>query len=254
MSYTVVIPARYAASRLPGKPLRELAGRPLVEHAWRCARRSGAAQVIVATDDERIAEAARDFGAQVCMTDPGHASGTDRIAEVAAAIGLDDDAVVVNLQSDEPLMPPALLDQVAAEALGDAEASIATLCTPIADADELFDPNVVKVVFDRRGHALYFSRAPIPWARDAFAQGARVLPSQQDLAAHFRHIGLYAYRAGFLREYVSWEPCALERTEALEQLRAMWHGRRIRIAVACERPGPGIDTPQDLSALQAMMG
>lgn len=259
MSYTVVIPARYAASRLPGKPLRELAGRSLVEHAWRCAQRSGAAEVIVATDDERIASVARGFGAKVCMTDPAHASGTDRIAEVARAIGLADDAVVVNLQSDEPQMPPALLDQVAAEALGDSEAAIATLCTPIESAEELFDPNVVKVVTDRHGHALYFSRAPIPWAREAFAQGARVLPAPEqsglaDLAGHFRHIGLYAYRAGFLREYVSWEPCALERTEALEQLRAMWHGRRIRVAIACERPGPGIDTPEDLAALQAAMG
>ncbi|MDR2877514.1 MAG: 3-deoxy-manno-octulosonate cytidylyltransferase, partial [Chromatiales bacterium] len=236
-------------------PLRELAGRPLVEHAWRCAKASAATEVIVATDDERIATVARGFGARVCMTDLAHASGTDRIAEVARIIGLAGDDVVVNLQSDEPQMPPALLDQVAYEALGDREASIATLCTPIESAHELFDPNVVKVVSDQRGHALYFSRAPIPWARDAFAQEARTLPPVSVApAGYFRHIGLYAYRVGFLRDFVSWEPCALERTEVLEQLRAMWHGHRIRVAVACERPGPGIDTPQDLAALQAVMG
>ena len=246
MSFTVVIPARYAASRLPGKPLRELAGRPLVEHAWRRASESGAVEVIVATDDERIARVAEGFGARVCMTDGAHASGTDRIAEVARVMGLADDRVVVNLQCDEPYMPAALIDQVAADIAGDAEASIATLCAPLEGADELFDPNAVKVVRDARGCALYFSRAPIPWARDAFAQGRR----EPGASTHFRHIGLYAYRAGFLREYVGWPVCELERVEALEQLRALWHGRRIRVGIASERPGPGVDTEQDLAALQ----
>lgn len=249
MNYVVVIPARYAASRLPGKPLRELGGRPLVEHAWRCASRSGAAEVIIATDDERIADVARGFGARVCMTGAAHASGTDRIAEAARLMGYADGDIVVNLQCDEPQMPPALLDQVAAEIAADADAAIATLGTPVVSAGELFDPNVVKVVTDERGHALYFSRAPIPWARDAFSDERRSFPEGEPV--HYRHIGLYAYRAGFLREFVGWPPCAIERVEALEQLRALWHGRRIRVAVACDRPGPGIDTEQDLAQLQA---
>lgn len=248
MTYTVVIPARYAASRLPGKPLRELDGRPLVEHAWRRATESGAAEVIVATDDERIARVARGFGARVCMTDGAHSSGTDRIAEVVRAVGLADDRIVVNLQCDEPRMPASLLDQAAADLAGDAEASIATLCTPLEGAEELFDPNVVKVVLDARGYALYFSRAPIPWARDLFSEGRRPLPGAP---VYYRHIGLYAYRAGFLREYVGWAACELERLEALEQLRALWHGRRIRVAVARERPGPGVDTERDLAMLQS---
>lgn len=248
MSFTVVIPARYAASRLPGKPLRELDGKPLVEHAWHCAVASGAADVIVATDDARIARVAGAFGARVCMTDTAHASGTDRIAEVARVMNLGDDRVVVNLQCDEPHMPPTLLAQVAGDIAGDDAADIATLCTPITEAAELSDPNLVKVVRDAAGYGIYFSRAPIPWVRDAFAAGERTPPGP---STHLRHIGLYAYRAGFLREYVSWEPCELERLEALEQLRALWHGRRIRVGIARELPGPGIDTPQDLAALQA---
>lgn len=248
MSFTVVIPARYAASRLPGKPLRELDGRPLVEHAWRCAVASGAQTVIVATDDERVARVAGAFGAEVCMTDTAHASGTDRIAEVARLMGFADDRVVVNLQCDEPHMPPLLLDQVAGDITGDSAADIATLCTPIAGSAELFDPNVVKVVRDAAGYGIFFSRAPIPWVRDAFARGEREPPGT---STHQRHIGLYAYRAGFLREYVGWTPCELERLEALEQLRALWHGRRIRVGIARELPGAGVDTPQDLAALQA---
>ncbi|MDX9740219.1 MAG: 3-deoxy-manno-octulosonate cytidylyltransferase [Gammaproteobacteria bacterium] len=248
MSYTVVIPARYGASRLPGKPLRLIAGRTLVEHAWRLARESGAERVIVATDDERVATVAREFGAEVCITGTQHASGTDRIAEVARVVGLADDHIVVNLQCDEPQMPAALLDQVARAIAEDAEVSIATLCAPIREAAELFDPNVVKVVVNARGHALYFSRAPIPWARDAFARAPGVMPEGD--AAYLRHIGLYAYRAGFLQEFVGWTPCMLERTEALEQLRALWHGRVIRVEVAHVRPGPGIDTEEDLTALR----
>lgn len=248
MSYTVVIPARYAASRLPGKPLREIGGRTLVEHAWRLAQDSGAGRVIVATDDARVASIADGFGADVCMTATHHASGTDRIAEVARLAGLADDHVLVNLQCDEPQMPAALLDQAAGAIASDPVAAIATLCTPIREAAELFDPNVVKVVMDVRGHAIYFSRAPVPWARDAFAQSPGTLPPGD--SPYHRHIGLYAYRAGFLREFVGWTPCALERTEALEQLRALWHGRIIRVEVAQALPGPGVDTEQDLAALR----
>lgn len=243
MSYTVVIPARYGATRLPGKPLREVGGRTLVEHACRRAIESGAGEVIVATDDERIAGVARGTGVRVCMTDPAHPSGTDRIAEVARSAGFDDDRIVVNLQCDEPWMPAALIDQVADEAAGDPEASIATLMTPIEEAGELFDPNVVKVCIDARGYALYFSRAPIPWAREAFGREERALAPG---IVHHRHIGLYAYRAGFLRDFVAFGPCELERVEALEQLRALWHGRKVRVARARAHPGDGIDTEADL--------
>lgn len=248
MSYTVVIPARYGASRLPGKPLREVRGRTLVEHACRRGIESGAAEVIVATDDERIATVARAAGAQACMTDPAHPSGTDRIAEVARVRGFADDHIVVNLQCDEPDMPATLIGQVAAEAAGDPDASIATLMTPLEEAGDLFDPNVVKVCVDAEGHAIYFSRAPIPWARDAFAREAGALPAG---VTYYRHIGLYAYRAGFLREFVAWGPCELERVEALEQLRALWHGRKVRVGLARAHPGAGIDTESDLDRANA---
>jgi 3-deoxy-manno-octulosonate cytidylyltransferase (CMP-KDO synthetase) len=250
MGYTVIIPARYGSTRLPGKPLREIAGRPMIEHVYRRARASGADEVIVATDDERVAQAARAFGARVCLTDPAHPSGTDRLAEVARQLGFSDDRILVNVQGDEPLLPPALIDQVAADLATHAVASVATLCEPIATAAELFDPNVVKVVMDGEGYALYFSRAVIPWDRDAFAVATPALPAEP---MHYRHIGLYAYRAGFVRAYVSWPPCALERMEKLEQLRALWHGHRIHVGIAHEKPGPGVDTGQDLERVEQLL-
>jgi 3-deoxy-manno-octulosonate cytidylyltransferase (CMP-KDO synthetase) len=250
MGFIVVIPARYGSTRLPGKPLREIAGRPMIEHVYRRARKSGADDVIIATDDERIARAARDFGARVCLTATTHPSGTDRLAEVARLLDMPDDQILVNVQGDEPQMPPALIDQVAADLAAHAAARIATLCEPVASATELFDPNVVKVVRDELGYALYFSRAVIPWDRAAFAVATPALPAG---TVHYRHIGLYAYRAGFVRAYVAWPPCALERVEMLEQLRALWHGQRIYVGIARETPGHGVDTAQDLERVEQLL-
>ena len=240
--FKVVIPARYGSSRLPGKPLRELAGRPMVEHVYRRACESGAEQVVIATDDARIEAVARGFGAAVEMTKPEHPSGTDRLAEVVERLGWPDDAIIVNLQGDEPLMPPALIRQVADNLADQPQAAIATLCTPIIEAAEFFDPNVVKVVSDGAGCALYFSRAPIPWSRDAFAQNREQLPPGVE---HRRHLGLYAYRASFLRAYRGLAPAPLEGIEMLEQLRALWHGYRIHVADAVTQPGPGVDVEAD---------
>jgi 3-deoxy-manno-octulosonate cytidylyltransferase (CMP-KDO synthetase) len=250
MNFTVVIPARYGAVRLPGKPLREIAGRPMIEHVYRRATESGAAEVIIATDDERIKGVAEGFGARVCMTDPKIPSGTDRIADVVRQLAYPDDRIVVNLQGDEPQMPATLIDQVAQDISRYEEASISTLCVRTRDMGELFDPGIVKVVMDAEGYALYFSRAPIPWVRDGFATEPRTLPAD---AAHYRHIGLYAYRARFLREYARWNPCPLERMESLEQLRALWHARRIHVAVARERPPVGVDTERDLQRVARAM-
>lgn len=240
--FKVVIPARYGSSRLPGKPLRMLAGRTMVEHVYRRACESGAEQVVIATDDARIETAARGFGAAVEMTAADHPSGTDRLAEVVERLGWPDDAIIVNLQGDEPLMPPALIRQVAENLAAQPQAAIATLCTPITAAAEFFDPNVVKLVSDGAGFALYFSRAPIPWSRDAFAVSRERLPAG---VAHRRHLGLYAYRAGFLRAYRSLTPAPLEGIEMLEQLRALWHGYRIHVADAVAQPGPGVDVEAD---------
>jgi len=247
----IVIPARYASTRLPGKPLLELAGKPMLQHVWERAGRAHALEVVVATDDERIARAADAFGARVCMTDPTHASGTERIAEVIEVMGWPDDEIVVNLQGDEPLMPPALLDQVARDLEHHEAADVATLATHLESPDQLFDPSVVKVVLDGKGYALYFSRAPVPWDRDAMAWGEA--PTMETVRGHLRHIGLYAYRAGFVREYVKWRPSELERQEALEQLRVLWHGRRIHVSMAAEAPAAGVDTPEDLARVETLL-
>ena len=251
MSFHVVIPARYAATRLPGKPLLDIAGRPMIQHVHQRARESGAEQVIIATDDERVQAAAEGFGAQVCMTSSEHRSGTDRLAEVVDQLGLDDRQIVVNLQGDEPLMPPALIHQVADNLAANPDAGMATVCSRITTAAELFDPHVVKVVMDAAGMAVYFSRAPIPWDRDAFASTTEELPEHSE---HYRHIGLYAYRAGFLRQYVDWPSCHLEAMESLEQLRALWHGQRIHVAEAVETPPPGVDTERDLDMVRSHFG
>ena len=241
--FKVVIPARYGSSRLPGKPLVDIGGRPLIAHVWEQARASTAAEVIVATDDERIAEVCGGLGADVAITSRAHQSGSDRIAEVIQQRGWGADSIVVNLQGDEPCMPPALIDQVAADLARQEEARVATLACPITDAALLFDPHVVKVVTDARGFALYFSRAPIPWHRDEFLRGRSRLP---DGVPFHRHIGLYAYRAGFLARYVAWQPAPLELAESLEQLRILWHGEPIHVSVAREEPGPGVDTADDV--------
>lgn len=251
MGFKVIIPARYASQRLPGKPLRAIAGRPMIQLVWEQARESGAEQVVVATDDERIVAAVRAFGGEVCLTAQTHRSGTDRLAETARAIGCGPEDILVNLQGDEPLMPPALIAQVAEGLARRSEVPVATLCTPLEHVHELFDRNIVKVVRDAQGHALYFSRAPIPWHRDEFALRTDCLPG--DGTPFMRHIGLYAYRADFLAEYVTWPPSPLEAAESLEQLRVLWNGRRILAEVARTVPGPGVDTEDDLLRVEALL-
>jgi len=250
LGFHAIIPARFASTRLPGKPLLEIDGKPMLQHVCERAAQSGADSVTVATDDERIVDAVNGFGGSVCMTSPEHASGTERLAEAAELIGLDDDDVVVNLQGDEPLMPPELITQVADILQGDHGADMSTLCTRIHTAAELFDPHVVKVVMDSLGNALYFSRAVIPWDRDAFAVTTEELPEQ---AVHYRHLGIYGYRVGFLEAYVKKESCALERMESLEQLRVLWHGGRIHVAEAQTVPGPGVDTAEDLERVRELV-
>lgn len=249
MSFSVVIPARYGSTRLPGKPLLDIAGKPMVQRVWEQARRSGADEVIVATDDARIEEVASGFGALVCMTDADHPSGTDRLQQVAGLRGWADDRIVVNVQGDEPLIPPALIDQVAANLAAHPEAGIATLCETISQHAELTNPNAVKVVADVNGLALYFSRATIPWPRDAFSKKPDTMPEGQ----WNRHIGIYAYRTAFLHRYVSWPPAPLEELEQLEQLRALYQGERIHVARAVEKVPAGVDTPADLEAVRRLL-
>ena len=247
MTFAVVIPARYASTRLPGKPLAEIAGKPMIQHVYDRAEASGARPVVIATDDERIFEAARAFGASARMTAAHHRSGTERVAEVAEALLAQGESIVVNVQGDEPLLPPALIRQVASNLSAHPEADVATLCEPIDEAETLLDPAVVKVVFDRHGYALYFSRAPIPWYRDRFAAGVNDLPED---SPHFRHVGIYAYRIAFLRRYVTQAACELERVEALEQLRVLYEGGRIHVAQALEPAGPGVDNADDLARVR----
>lgn len=249
--FHVIIPARYASTRLPGKPLQDIGGKPMIRHVWEQANKSDAASVTIATDDQRIAEVCAKFGATVVMTRADHPSGTDRLQEVVSQLGLDPEAHVVNVQGDEPLIPPALINQVAGNLREYPAASIATLAEPLQDIDTLFNPNAVKVVTDHQGFALYFSRAPIPWCRDDFANGQpQQLPT---LAAFRRHIGLYAYKVSFLHDYVRWPASPIEQAESLEQLRAMWFGCRIHVADACEVPPAGVDTAEDLERVRQLL-
>ncbi len=241
-AFVVAIPARYGSKRLPGKPLLPIAGTPMVVHVARRALEAGAAEVIVATDDRRIELALADSGVAVAMTRVEHDSGSDRLAELAAQRGWPDDTIVVNLQGDEPLAPASGIRRVAS-ALAESPASMATLATPLISAEELFDPNCVKVVRDDRGRALYFSRAPMPWPRDAFAANRNQLP---DGVPFLRHIGIYAYRAGFLRMLAALPRSPLEKAESLEQLRALEHGHAIAVALAPEHFPAGVDTIEDL--------
>jgi 3-deoxy-manno-octulosonate cytidylyltransferase (CMP-KDO synthetase) len=240
VKFTVVVPARYASSRFPGKPLADIGGRPMVVRVCEQAAKSGAAAVHVATDDERIAAAVRKHGHSALMTRADHASGTDRIAEAAKLLKLKDGDVVVNVQGDEPLISPRLISQVASALEKQAEASVATACHAIHDEASLASPNVVKVVLDAKGYALYFSRSRIPYPR-------------QPGATCYRHAGIYAYRAGFLSKFSSLKESPLEKTEALEQLRVLWHGYRIAVAVSETEIPPGVDTPQDLEAVRRML-
>lgn len=251
MGFRIVIPARYASSRFPGKPLAILAGKPMLQWVHERAAASGAAEAIIATDDERIERAALGFGARVMLTDAAHASGTDRIAEVAQRAGWAQGDIVVNLQGDEPLMPVALLTQVAALLQRHPDAAIATLSAPVASLEAFLDPNVVKVVTDQGGRALYFSRAPIPWCRDAAPAG---LLSQREYRLARRHVGLYAYRVAALQRLAALPPGELEDCEKLEQLRALQAGMEIRVGEAVELPGPDVNSPADLARVAAALG
>ncbi len=249
MGFSVIIPARYASTRFPGKPLADIAGKPMVQHVYERACQSEAARVIVATDDDRIADMARGFGAEVCMTKADHPSGTDRLQEVVHTLGFYADDIVVNVQGDEPLIPPRVINQVAHNLKAESEAGIATLSEPIEDLASLLNPNVVKVVTDARGMAMYFSRAPIPWPRDEFSASQKLMPACYSWQ---RHIGIYAYRVKMLNDFVRWVPAPIEETECLEQLRAMWNGARIHVEVADELPPAGVDTPEDLERLRLL--
>ncbi len=242
-AFIVAIPARFGSTRLPGKPLRLLGGEPLVVHVARRARAAGAIEVVVATDDSRIEAALRDTDVAVCMTRADHASGSDRLAECARTRGWPDDAIVVNLQGDEPFAPAAGIRMVA-RALAEDSAPMATLATPVESAEAWFDPDCVKVVCAANGRALYFSRAPVPWARDALARDRSRVP---DGVTVLRHIGIYAYRTGFLKAFAQLPATPLERAESLEQLRALEHGHAIAVRIAPEPFPPGVDTEQDLA-------
>ncbi len=247
MSFTVIIPARYQSTRLPGKPLADIGGKPMVQWVYEQACKSGADKVIVATDDQRVFDAVQAFGGEVCMTRSDHQSGTERLAEVVEKYNLAEDHIVVNVQGDEPLIPDTIIRQVA-DNLAHKNAPMATLAVEIDHEDEVFNPNAVKVVTDKDGYAMYFSRASIPWDRDHFAQ--------QPAQIHhnlLRHIGIYAYRAGFINTYINWQPTALEQIEALEQLRVLWYGEKIHVDVAIDAPPAGVDTPEDLEKVRALI-
>lgn len=249
MDFTVIIPARLNSSRLPGKVLAEIAGKPMIQHVYERAVASGASSVIIATDSDEVALACEKFDAQVCMTDADHESGTERIAEVAEALELESEDIVICLQGDEPLIPPSLVAQLAEDLSQHETVRVASLCSPITDAEELFNPNVVKVVLNRRNNAMYFSRAPIPWNRDAFADEK----NRRIEGPYFRHIGIYAYRAGFLKDYLNWEPSPIEEMERLEQLRVLCHCSRIHMSITQEVVPPGVDTKEDLVRVKALI-
>ena len=247
MSFTVVIPARYQSTRLLGKPLADIGGKPMIQWVYEQSLLAGAERVIIATDDARVEQAVKAFGGTVCMTSPDHQSGTERLAEVVALMGIEDDHIIVNVQGDEPLIPPAIVRQVA-DNLAASNAPMATLAVEIDHESEVFNPNAVKVVTDKDGYALYFSRATIPWDRDNFA-----LQDKTILQPLMRHIGIYAYRAGFINTYINWQPSQLEKIECLEQLRVLWYGEKIHVAVALEAPPAGVDTPEDLELVRSIV-
>ena len=247
MSFVAIIPARFASTRLPGKPLVDIHGKPMVVHVMERAMQSGADRVIVATDHPDVAAAVTAAGGEVCLTRPDHQSGTERLAEVIEQCQFADDTIIVNVQGDEPLIPPEIICQVANN-LAASVAGMATLAVPIDSAEEAFNPNAVKVVRDAQGYALYFSRATIPWDRERFAQSHDTVGDSL-----LRHIGIYAYRAGFIRRYVSWEPSQLEQIELLEQLRALWYGEKIHVDVARTTPAAGVDTAEDLARVRAVL-
>ncbi|MFA5983176.1 MAG: 3-deoxy-manno-octulosonate cytidylyltransferase [Methylococcaceae bacterium] len=248
--FKVVIPARYASTRLPGKPLIDIAGKPMIAHVCERAKEAGADEIVVATDDERIMQVVNGLGIRALMTKSSHQSGTERIAEAARLCGWHEHDIIVNLQGDEPLIPPSYIEKVAAALAEQALANMATLAANIIDIEEIFNPNTVKVVLDKDDYALYFSRAPIPWERDSFTGGVSQ-PSGK--LAHLRHIGIYAYRVGFLYRYCSWQASPLESVEALEQLRVLWHGERIRVKIVDQTPAAGVDTLADIRRVEPLL-
>ena len=248
VDFKIVIPARHASTRLPGKPLLDIAGRPMIVHVCERGLASGASEVVLATDDERIVEAVADLPVRAVMTRPEHNSGTERIQEAAEIMGWADETIVVNLQGDEPFIPPDLKRRLARLLAAQDGTEVATLATPILDRAEIFNPNAVKVVLDHTGHALYFSRAPIPWHRATFNSATGDLPPN---FPWLRHIGVYAYSVGFLRRYVAWPPSELEAIESLEQLRILWMGERILVLPVDSAPEAGVDTEEDLHRVRA---
>jgi len=254
MSFTVVIPARFASTRLPGKPLLLIGGQPMIQHVYKQALKSNAHQVIVATDDQRIMEAVQAFGGNVCMTSTEHVSGTDRIQEVVTQYQLADEHIVVNVQGDEPCIPPAVINQVAANLSNNPAAAAATLSEKIIDTETFLNPNAVKVLSDQSQMALYFSRAPIPFPRNEAAKHRSLEAMSLDDSAPFlqRHIGIYAYRVSLLHDFVTWPVSPLEAIESLEQLRILHHSRKIHVEEACEQVPTGVDTPEDIDRVRAM--
>lgn len=250
MSFHIVIPARYASSRLPGKPLRTIAGKPMLAHVIESALQSDAEKIIVASDDQRIIELAASYPVQTCMTSVDHNSGTERIHEVIERFKLPDDTIIVNMQGDEPLMPSACLNQLGHALAQHRDVEMATLSTPAETIEELFDWNVIKLVRDHADNALYFSRAPIPWDREAFMHKE---PTLAAFANFHRHIGLYAYRAGFVKRYIEWGSCELEQIESLEQLRVLYHGHKIKVVDAEQIPGPGVNTEEELQRAEQLI-
>ncbi len=251
MEFRVIIPARYASTRFPGKVLVDIAGKPMIQHVYERAVASGAESVIIATDDDRIRKVAEGFEATVCMTAPEHTSGSERLAEAVVAMGYLEDEIIVNVQADEPLVPSIVIRQVAEDLEKYENARVATLYEPIKTITELFDPNHVKVVMNKRGYALYFSRAPVPWERKSFQ-----IPPQKNQpleTEHYRHVGIYAYRVGFLQEYMEWESSPLEEVECLEQLRVLWNGGRVHLTQAKEPVPADVNTEADLVVVRKLL-
>lgn len=245
--FTVIIPARYDSTRLPGKPLADIGGKPMIQWVYEKSLASGAERVIVATDDSRVEQAVKAFNGEVCMTAPSHNSGTERLAEVIDKLAIADDAIIVNVQGDEPLIPFENVKQVAENLAKSSKANMATLSVTIDDAEEAFNPNAVKVVTDKEGYALYFSRSTIPYDRERFLKSN----DKTDIGDFYqRHIGIYAYRAGFIKRYIEWPDSPLEHIESLEQLRVLWHGEKIHVATAEVAPKAGVDTPEDLETVR----
>lgn len=247
--FVVIIPARYAASRLPGKPLLDIAGKPMIQHMYERALESGAEEIIIATDDVRIEQVAKQFGAKVCMTRVEHQSGTERIAEVIEKLNFSDSTLIVNIQGDEPLIPVAAIKLVAEQLMANPTALMTTLCSRITDVEEINDPNLVKVVMDQNGFALYFSRSTIPYVANHIA-GLNELANK---SPYFGHIGVYAYQAGYVKNYVALSPSPLEQLERLEQLRVLWHGGKIHVSMFNEKFPPGINTPKDLENVRNIL-